>query len=57
MPMPEQGTVHIDTAAIPAMRAEDLARGALSLVEQAFLMPGAEERYQQWLSERNRRKE
>ncbi len=51
--MPELGqTLHIDIAAIPDFRREELAKGALELTEQVFSMPGAEERYQAWRKER-----
>lgn len=51
--MPALGqTLHIDLAAIPDFRREELAKGALALTEQVFSMPGAEERYQAWLKER-----
>lgn len=53
----KQNEIVVDTQIIPELRSISLAEGALDLVEQAFLMPGAEERYQLWLSERNRRKE
>ena len=56
MPMSGQATVHIDTKAIPSFRREELARGALDLMEQVFSMPGAEERYQEWLKARNEKK-
>lgn len=45
-------TLHIDIAAIPDFRREELAKGALALTEQVFSVPGAEERYQAWLKER-----
>lgn len=51
--MPALGqTLHIDIAAIPDFRREELAKGALALTEQVFSVPGAEERYQAWLKER-----
>lgn len=51
--MPALGqTLHIDIAAIPDFRREELAKGALVLTEQVFSVPGAEERYQAWLKER-----
>lgn len=56
MPVPTQPAVQIDTAAIPSFRREDLARGALDLMEQVFSMPGAEEQYQEWLKARNAKK-
>lgn len=52
MPAPEQVTLHIDLAAIPDFRREELGKGALELMEQVFSVPGAEERYQAWLKER-----
>lgn len=45
-------TLHIDLAAIPDFRRLELAKGALALTEQVFSMPGAEERYQEWLKKR-----
>ena len=56
MPAPTQPAVQIDIAAIPSFRREELARGALDLMEQVFSMPGAEERYQEWLKARNAKK-
>ena len=50
--MEQTHTLHIDLAAIPDFRREELAKGALALTEQVFSMPGAEERYQAWLKER-----
>lgn len=50
-----QNRIQIDIAAIPDFRRIELAKGALVLTEQVFAMPGAEERYQAWLSERNRK--
>lgn len=52
MSEPMQALERIDTAQIPEFRAEELAKGALDLLHQAFSMPGAEERYQAWLKER-----
>lgn len=52
MPALEQATLHINLSAIPDFRREALAKGALELMEQAFSVPGAEERYQAWLRER-----
>ena len=45
-------TLRIDVASIPDFRRVELAKGALALTEQVFSMPGAEERYQRWKSER-----
>ncbi len=47
-----QETIHIDTVQIPAFRRDELAKGALDLMEAAFSMPGAEERYHAWLKKR-----
>ena len=52
MPALEQATLHINLAAIPDFRREELGKGALELMEQVFSVPGAEERYQAWLRER-----
>ena len=41
----------INLAAIPNLRRLALAKGALALTEQDFSMPGARERYQEWLKE------
>ncbi len=49
---PGQEPIHIDLTAIPDFRREELAKGALELMEQVFSMPGAEERYQAWLKDR-----
>lgn len=50
-------TIQIDVSQIPAFRREELARGALELVEQVFSLPGAEERYQAWLAKRKQKEE
>ena len=42
-------SIHINPEEIPAFRREELARCILDLMEQAFSVPGEEERYQQWL--------
>ncbi len=44
--------IHIDTSQIPAFRREELAKGALLLVEQVFSLPGAEEKFQAWRAKR-----
>lgn len=49
-----QEGVHIDILQIPDFRREELARGALELIEQVFSVPGAEEEYQAWLKERRK---
>ena len=49
------GQIVIETSAIPDYHREQLARGALDLMEQVFSLPGAEERYQAWLTERRKR--
>lgn len=48
--------IEIDTSAIPAYKALALAEAAIALTEQVFSMPGAEERYQEWLRERKNKK-
>lgn len=52
----ESCVLEVDIAAIPDFRRIELAKGALSLVDRVFAMPGAEERYQAWLAERRGRK-
>ncbi len=47
--------IHVDTATIPAFRQEALAKGALEIMDLAFAIPGAEERYQAWLAARRTR--
>lgn len=49
-------SIHINPEEIPAFRREELARCILDLMEQAFSVPGEEERYQQWLKEYRERK-
>ena len=49
------GDISIDVNSIPDYARNDLARFALSLVEECFSKPGAEERYQKWLKERKKR--
>ena len=44
--------IHIDISQIPDCYRESLARGAIELTKQVFSMPGAEERYQEWLKKR-----
>ena len=44
-------SIHINPEEIPAFRREELARCILDLMEQAFSVPGEEERYQQWLKD------
>lgn len=44
--------IQVDTSKVPNFRKEELARGALLLVEQVFSLPGAEEKYQAWLAKR-----
>jgi len=51
MPALGQTTLHIDLAAIPDFRREELANWALRLTERTFSVPGAEEEYQAWLKE------
>lgn len=51
------GVPRIDLDSIPDFRREELAKGAIALTKQVFSTPGAEERYQQWLRERNRKKQ
>lgn len=41
--------IHINPEEIPAFRRDELAQCILDLMEQAFSVPGEEERYQQWL--------
>lgn len=48
--------IHINPEEIPAFRREELARCILDLMEQAFSVPGEEERYQQWLASGRERK-
>lgn len=48
--------IKIDTSAVPIYKALALAEGALALTEQVFSLPGAEERYQEWLRERKNKK-
>lgn len=43
---PIRAPIRIDVSAIPEFRKEELARGALDLMEQVFSMPRAEERCQ-----------
>ena len=50
--MTSNSALRIDVASIPDFRRLELAKGALALTEQAFSMPGAEERYQRWKAER-----
>lgn len=47
-----ESAISIDTSQIPKFRREELARGALLLVEQVFSAPGTEERFQAWLAKR-----
>lgn len=56
MPTPGQASIRIDTAAIPDFRREELAKWAIELTERAFSVPGAEERYQDWLRERKQKR-
>ena len=44
--------IHIDTSQIPAFRKDELARGALLLVDHVFSLPGAEEKFQAWRAKR-----
>ena len=41
-----------DTAEIPEHRRNDLADLALEITASVFAIPGEEEKYQKWLSER-----
>ncbi len=50
--MADVAVIRIDTSQVPNFRKEELARGALLLVEQVFSLPGAEEKYQAWLAKR-----
>ena len=43
----------VDINAIPSFRKDELARGALDLVEQVFSIPEAEEKYQEWLAKQD----
>ena len=57
--MPTAEAIHINPEEIPAFRRDELAQSILDLMEQAFSVPGEEERYQQWLigyRERKRRR-
>nr|DAD69988.1 MAG TPA: hypothetical protein [Caudovirales sp. ctFWA4] len=57
--MPTAEAIHINPEEIPAFRRDELAQCILDLMEQAFSVPGEEERYQQWLigyRERKRRR-
>ena len=57
--MPTAEAIHINPEEIPAFRRDELAQCILDLMEQAFSVPGEEERYQQWLPgylERKRRR-
>jgi len=47
--MPTAEAIHINPEEIPAFRRDELAQCILDLMEQAFSVPGEEERYQQWL--------
>ena len=46
------GDISFDVNLIPEHARNDLARFALSLVEECFSKPGAEERYREWLKKR-----
>lgn len=48
----DRQSVQIDTSKIPAFRKRELAKATLALVDQVFSVPGAEERYQDWLASR-----
>ena len=52
--MADEAVIRIDTSQVPNFRKEELARGALLLVEQVFSLPGAEERFQEWKSQREK---
>lgn len=56
MPAPMQSAAHIDVSQIPPHQCRELAQGAIDLMEQVFSMPGAEAKYQQWLTERKKKK-
>lgn len=47
--MPTAEAIHINPEEIPAFRRDELAQCILDLMEQAFSVPGEEDRYQQWL--------
>jgi hypothetical protein len=47
--------VVIDVKLIPPFVRDELSKFALSLVDECFSRPGAEERYQAWLKERKKR--
>ena len=48
--------IKINTLQFPAFRREELARAALQLVEQVFSLPGAEEKFQEWKSQREKQR-
>ena len=54
--MPTAEAIHINPEEIPAFRRDELAQCILDLMEQAFSVPGEEERYQQWLIGHRERK-
>lgn len=49
----EPENFQIDVTKIPDYVRDDLARMAIELCEEYFKQPGAEEKYQRWLKERN----